>query len=321
MNTEISSIQHRIAVYPSALEALTIALPHIAMTPIETIAEQPKGTTTPLGLLITNPGIDPFELHQVVATCDWVTWVQLPMAGVERYSKVIRDFPAITFTSAKGLFREPVAEHALALTLASLKYLKHFSQQDSWSAPRTGKSLFRSRVGILGAGGIVEELIQLLQPFDCEITVARRSPSPVQGAHKTIPFTEFRDASMDFDIVFLASALTPETAQIVDSQFLHAVNSNALLVNISRGGLIDTNALTLALETGELGGFATDVTDPEPLPSTHPLWSMENALITPHTANTAENTWVRLADRINSNCARVAAGFQPEGLIEPTSGY
>jgi phosphoglycerate dehydrogenase-like enzyme len=96
---------------------------------------------------------------------------------------------------------------------------------------------------------------------------------------------------------------------------------HAWLVNVARGGLVDTRALVDALRTGQIGGAALDVTDPEPLPPGHPLWDLPNCLITPHTADTLEMTEPLLTKRIEENVRRLAAGQDLVGLVDPDLGY
>ena len=96
---------------------------------------------------------------------------------------------------------------------------------------------------------------------------------------------------------------------------------DAWLVNVARGGVVDTEALVDALRAGQIGGAALDVTDPEPLPAGHPLWDLDNCLITPHTADTEEMTQPLLASRIAENVRRLAAGQELLGLLDPGAGY
>jgi phosphoglycerate dehydrogenase-like enzyme len=99
------------------------------------------------------------------------------------------------------------------------------------------------------------------------------------------------------------------------------MNPDAWLVNVARGKHVDTDALTVALERGEIGGAALEVTDPEPLPLGHPLWHPPNCIVTPHTANTEQMLMPRLADRISANVARFAADQPLHGRIDPGAGY
>jgi phosphoglycerate dehydrogenase-like enzyme len=116
-------------------------------------------------------------------------------------------------------------------------------------------------------------------------------------------------------------ALTPQTQGLISRAELAAMAPDAWLVNVARGGVVDTEALITALQKGQIGGAALDVTDPEPLPDGHPLWDLDNCLITPHTADTEEMTQPLLAGRIAENVRRLAAGTELVGLLDPRLGY
>jgi phosphoglycerate dehydrogenase-like enzyme len=121
--------------------------------------------------------------------------------------------------------------------------------------------------------------------------------------------------------VVIVAAPTPQTQGLIGRAELAAMERDAWLVNVARGGVVDTGALTAALQQGQIGGAALDVTDPEPLPAGHPLWDLPNCLITPHTADTEEMTRPLLADRIADNVRRLAAGQDLIGLLDPAVGY
>ena len=119
----------------------------------------------------------------------------------------------------------------------------------------------------------------------------------------------------------MALALTPETHGIMGKKQFEVMQSHAWLVNVGRGKQIVTDDLVWALNTGEIGGAALDVTDPEPLPTGHPLWSMPNCIITPHVGNTAEMVPPLLALRITENVRRFARGEQLIGIVDLAVGY
>ena len=137
-------------------------------------------------------------------------WVQLPFAGVENAVAAGVIDPGRTWTSAKGLYAQPVAEHALMLALAGLRVLPERIRAHSWGTP-AGTSLYGAPVTILGGGGITEELLRLLAPFGVEATVVRRQAEPVPGAARTVTTAELDDVLPGALVVFLALALTPAT--------------------------------------------------------------------------------------------------------------
>jgi phosphoglycerate dehydrogenase-like enzyme len=246
-------------------------------------------------------------------------WIQLPWAGVEQYAELGMFDHEHRWTCAKGIYSKPVAEHALTLTLACMRHLKQFGRADHWIGP-AGLTLFDGNVTVFGGGGIAQELIRLLQPFDCHITVVRKRPDPMAGV-QVVGWDE-RDATLTgADAVILALALTEETMHFFGQKQFEAMESHACLVNIARGRHVVTDELVTALATGQIGAAGLDVTDPEPLPEGHPLWSLDQCLITPHTANTIEMAIPLLTARITVNVRRWGAGEPLEGLVDPDLGY
>jgi phosphoglycerate dehydrogenase-like enzyme len=257
-------------------------------------------------------------LRDALAMAPSVRWVQLPSAGVESLAEVIDD--TRTWTCAKGAYARPVAEHALTLALAGLRQLPSRFAARTWG-PQAGTSLFGQRVTILGGGGIARSFLELLAPFEVEATVVNRSGSPVPGAAHTVSVSALDAALPDALVVVLALSLTPETRGIIGAQQLRLMDDTTWLVNVARGGHLDTDALVEALRQGSIAGAALDVTDPEPLPEGHALWDLANCIITPHTADTIEMVLPLLAERIRTNVARFATGEELVGLVDPEAGY
>ncbi len=273
----------------------------------------------PDSLVWLDPG-DVDGLAAWLAAVPEARWVQLPFAGVERVAAAgLLDDERI-WTCAKGAYAEPVAEHALTLALAGLRYLPIRVAATSWGLP-AGTSLYDRKVTILGGGGIATSLLEQLAPFRVEATVVRRTPGDVPGAARVLPVDRLHEALADPLVVVLALALTPETTGIIGAPELAAMPESAWLVNVARGGHVDTAALVDALGAGSIAGAALDVTDPEPLPDGHPLWQMENCIVTPHTADTIDMVIPLLAERIRVNVRRLADGDPLVGRVDASAGY
>ena len=273
----------------------------------------------PTGLVWTDAGAVA-ELRGVLRAHPGISWVQLPMAGIERVAEAgVLDHQR-QWTSAKGAYAEPVAEHALALLLAGLRYLPQRARAHSWGQP-AAQTLFDQPVTIVGGGGITIALLRLLEPFRTQVTVVRRRDKPVAGAVRTVPPSDLHQALAAARGVVLTLALTPESRGMIGPKELETMDQQAWLVNVARGALVDTAALVGALRSDQIGGAALDVTDPEPLPAGHPLWDLPNCLITPHTADTEQMTEPLLAARITENVRRLAAGDELEGRVDPDLGY
>jgi phosphoglycerate dehydrogenase-like enzyme len=271
------------------------------------------------GVVWADPA-DPAGLDALLVEHPAIAWVQLPWAGIEPYVGVVRAHADLTWTSGKGVYAEPVAEHALALALAGLRHLGPYAEARRWEA-QAGVNLLGAEVAILGGGGITESLLRLLGPFRCDVTVVRRTPAAMDGATRVVGPERVDDAISGARLVVLALALTPETAGILDRRRLELLAPDGWVVNVARGAHIVTDDLVAALAAGRIGGAALDVTDPEPLPEGHPLWSEPRCLITPHTGNTYEMAIPLLSERVRENVRRRLAGEALIGLVDPEAGY
>lgn len=247
-------------------------------------------------------------------------WVQLPWAGVEPHLAVIRAHPERRWTCGKGVYAAPVAEHALGLALAGLRRLDRYARRRTWSTPE-GTNLSGARVTVVGGGGIAEVLLGLLAPFGCDVTVVRRTPSPMPGARRVVPAGDLDAALTGARVVVLALPLVDATVGLIDRRRLDLLAEGACLVNVARGPHVVTDDLVGALRDGHLGSAGLDVTDPEPLPDGHPLWDMPNVIVTPHTANTPAMARPLLGARITENVRHWAAGEPLVGPVDPEAGY
>jgi phosphoglycerate dehydrogenase-like enzyme len=255
---------------------------------------------------------------ELISTAPRVRWIQLPYAGIEPFVDYLD--ARLEWTCGKGVYAPPVAEHALALALAGLRGIGTYARADRWRAP-IGRNLIGAQVLVLGGGGICNSLIALLTPFGCEITVFRNHDAPIAGARVVTERSQLDAVLPHADLVVIALALTERTRGIVDAAFLSRMAAHAWLVNVGRGGHVVTDDLVAALLGQRVGGAALDVTDPEPLPPEHRLWSIPNCIITPHIANTPEMGLPLIAARVRENVARFVAGEPLIGVVDVALGY
>lgn len=251
-------------------------------------------------------------------------WVQLPMAGVERFFEAGIIDEGRVWTCAKGIYGYACAEHALAFMVMAARYIHHHIRERSWEfagAESPHRMLKGQTVLILGTGGIGRALARLLEPFSVEILAVNRSGTPLPGADKTETSERLADLVPEADFIVIAAALTQTTYHLFNEEMLARIRPGAWLVNVARGGLVDSDALVGELAKGTMGGAALDVTEPEPLPDDHPLWAYENVIITPHVANTMSMSLPQLADLVNRNTRKFATGEELESLIDPSAGY
>lgn len=261
---------------------------------------------------------DPAGLAAAITAAPGATWIQLPWAGVETFTDLLDDDHI--WTCGKGVYADPVAEIALALGLAGLRSIQTYAAATSWSEQR-GRNLLNARVTIIGGGGIAESLIRMLQPFDCHITVVRTSVQHMDGVDDVVGPDRLADSLPGADLVVLALALTPDTVGLIGADELGLMEPHAWIVNVARGQHIVTDELVDALRAGGIGGAGLEVTDPEPLPDGHPLWSLENCVITPHTGTTRDMAEPLLAARVRENVSRFAAGRELVGRVDVRAGY
>ena len=248
-------------------------------------------------------------------------WVQLPFAGVDAFQDLL-NYP-VTFTSAKRSYSEPVAEHALMLCMALGRVIKRRSLAKSWGK-KHADSLYDAEVLIVGGGGIAQELVKLLAPFRSNVTVVRKRPSEsfeLAGNVTVVGFDQLDELLPKAQFVILACALTEETKFLFAQKRLELMAPGSYLVNVARGEVIDQDALLSVLESGHLGGAGIDVTYPEPLPDGHPLWELENLIITPHTADTMEIVTGLFANRLRENVSAWLNQAELVGVVSKELGY
>ena len=271
-----------------------------------------------VGALIWTDYSDPKGLAQTLKENPQLEFVQLPFAGVDAFQEVLS--APVRFACAKGSYREPVAEHALMLAMALGRVIPERVRATSWGR-KFAASLYDANILIVGAGGITEELIKQLTPFRCDITVVRNKDQVMPEATRTVQLAELDEYLPKADWVFLACSLTEATRGLFDLERLGKMKSTAYLVNVARGAVIVTDDLVTALNEELIAGAGVDVTDPEPLPEGHGLWSAKNVIITPHTADTNDQVVRLFSVRIRENLAAYQGLGDWAGLVDPALGY
>ena len=202
--------------------------------------------------------------------------VQLLTVGVDAALEYVPEH--VSLCNAVGVHDASTAELAVALVLASLRGIDDFARampRGEWVHDRRS-SLVDRNVLIIGAGGVGQAIAHRLIPFGTEVTLVARSQRPGVVASSELP-----SLLPEADIVVLAVPLNMHTSGLVDDSFLSRMREGSLLVNVARGGVVDTQALVRHAQQGRIRA-ALDVTDPEPLPPEHPLWRIPGVLISPH---------------------------------------
>ncbi|WP_460357747.1 2-hydroxyacid dehydrogenase [Actinoallomurus acanthiterrae] len=230
--------------------------------------------------------------------------VQSLSAGVDNLLPHVP--PGVTLCNGRGLHDASVAEHVLGLILAAQRELpRWFRDQDKerWQ-PHFTRSLAGSRVLLLGYGSIAAAIEARLLPFETEIRRVASRARPAESVHGV---DDLPDLLPHADIVVSTLPLTAETTGLLDARLLAVLPDDALVVNVGRGGTIDTAALLTETRSGRLRA-ALDVMDPEPPPAGHPLWSTPNMLITPHVGGGSATFYPRAERLIAEQLRRFAAG-------------
>jgi phosphoglycerate dehydrogenase-like enzyme len=281
-------------------------------------------TTTLAETLAAMPGADALalvhgpshEAEQVFAALrspqNTVRWMHFISAGREGYEELGWP-PGVVVTYAGGGVSPAVAEHAMALLLAMARrvpdmvhtILPRRAFDRTLIAPKA-RSLEGATLVIVGYGHIGRELAKRARGFGMRIVSVARTPRPDALQDAALPLTQLHEALAQADAVVVAIALTPETTHLLDAAAFEACKPGTLLVNVARGSVVDQAALVRALHSGRIGGAGLDVTDPEPLPASDPLWDAPNVLISPHFAGSGSPRSVdRLAEGVADNLRRL----------------
>ena len=232
------------------------------------------------------------------------------------YDQVLNSLPpGNVFANAVGVHETSTAELAMALILASQRAIPDFvrdAQRGEW-APTWRPSLADSTVLLVGYGGVGRALEARLIPFETTVVrVARTARSDNQVfVHGLDDLPELLAAA---DVVVVAVPLTEATTHLIDDRFLSMVKDGALVVNIARGQVADTQALLAHASTGRIR-VALDVADPEPLPSNHPLFALPNVLVSPHVGGMSTAMLPRMARLLNDQVQRMGRGDDPINVV------
>ena len=237
--------------------------------------------------------------------------------GLDHFYPIGGDVPAgVPVACGRGVFREEVAEHAIALLLAMVIGLPtHLARQATrtWKPFAHGK-VAGSRLAVLGAGAVGMRIAAIGRALRAEVTLVGRTTREGVTA-------DLVAAARDAEVLLVACARTPETLRRVNASVIGALRPGARIVAVARGGIVDEAALLDALTSGHLGGAALDVFAEEPLAPDHPLWDAPNVVITPHVAGHGLDYVGHMVDRLLENVRRLEAGEPLLDVVDPTRGY
>jgi len=254
-------------------------------------------------------------------------WLHLPSAGANAFTDAsLYANPSVILTKSSGTFGIPISEYVLGTMIAlSRNFTGYYKsqQEGSWNrGEKEALEVFGSNVLVLGLGNIGSEVCTRLMGFSCRITGFRRDPSvPHELVSDVRSLSKLRDCLPNADYIIICLPGTAETGKLIGREELDLMKNSAILINIGRGSVIDTDALVEALNNKKIAGAGLDVTDPEPLPAGHPLWSASNAIITPHvSASSPGNSQRRLSIFIDL-LKRYRSGLHMFNEVDLSAGY
>jgi phosphoglycerate dehydrogenase-like enzyme len=254
----------------------------------------------------------------VLAQVPRLQLVQTLTAG---YDDVLPHLPdGVALANAAGVHDASTSELAVALALAALRGIPDYvrdGEHGRWKAQRR-RSLADRRVLVVGYGGVGRGVAARVAPFEASVTaVASRARATGPDGVPVHGVDELPALLPEHDVVVLATPLTDATRGLVDAAFLAAMPDGALLVNVARGPVVDTEALLAELQAGRLQA-ALDVTEPEPLPADHPLWSAPGVLISPHVGGATSAFFPRAVRMLQAQLDRLASGEPLRGVVVPS---
>ncbi len=263
----------------------------VARTPAEE-REYLAEATVATGYQIDSELVELTETLEVFA-CTFAGIGHLPLDALEEAD--------VTVTNASGVHGPNVAEQVMGYVLSDIRNLRRAWEQNrrgEWNHFQGGE-LRGSTATVVGMGPIGTEIISRFNDFGVETIGVRYTPEKGGNADEIVGFEGTLDAAARSDYLVLACPLTETTEELIDDQVFNALSTDAMLVNIARGPVVETDALVAALRGNDIRSAALDVTDPEPLPGDHPLWKLSNCLITPHNAGYTPEYWSRCTEILN----------------------
>ena len=255
--------------------------------------------TVAVGLDVEEAALATAENLELFA-CVYAGTGHLPMETFEEHD--------VAVTNASGVHGPNIAEYAVGAMIGHARQFHRAYRQQSQREWRSFPSteVFGSTVAVVGLGAIGTTVVDRLEPFDVETVGVRYSPEKGGPTDRVYGFDEFHEAVSDAEYVVLACPLTAATEGLVDADAFRTMRPDAVLVNVARGAVVDTDALVSALRSNEIRSAALDVTDPEPLPEDHPLWGLGNVTITPHNAGHTPKYFDRVAEILADNVTRLS---------------
>ncbi|MDH3649687.1 MAG: D-2-hydroxyacid dehydrogenase [Saprospiraceae bacterium] len=259
-----------------------------------------------------------------------LNWVQIPSAGVEHYlfPEVVQS--DVVMTNAKGCYAPAIAEHTIGLLFALTRKIGSQTRNMAgakWQAEDDMVEMKNLTMGIVGLGGIGSQIARRARAMDMQVIavdIQPKSKEQIGDICDEVRLVQGDGLSwllQNADVVVSAAPHTQVSEGMFDSPQFDMMKQGAYFINVSRGKLVKTSALLRALQSGHLAGTGLDVTDPEPLPSDHALWTLPNAIITAHISGRSQHSWNRLLEVFRQNVDRYMQGYPLLNQVDKQLGF
>jgi len=263
-----------------------------------------------------------------VAAAQRLKWVQTFGAGVEwLLTPTLQRREDLVVTNASGIHAQPIAEHVFGLMLMFARQLHLATRQQAarkWDGAQLQAgvtTLSGATLGIVGLGAIGRKIAAIAGAFGMRVIAVKRTAESAPGVERVFGPAQLVPFLKEAEYIVNTLPLTPQTRGYFGIPQFAAMRSDAVFVNIGRGATVQTEALLRALQSGCIAGAALDVTDPEPLPANHPLWAMDNVILTPHYAGAHPGYVQRASAIFLENLARFVAGDALTNVVDKHAGY
>jgi len=263
-------------------------------------------------------------LDPILAAAPQVRWIHASAAGLDHLVSPALAASSAIVTNSRGVYGEALGEYVVAAMLYFVKDLARLRDAQARRAwePFEGERLAGKVLGIIGYGDIGAAIAQRATALGMQVLAYRRRPGLSAGDPNVARVvSQLRDAVAPADFVALATPLTPETRHFFGAEQLSWMRATAVLINVGRGPAIDEPALIDALQRRAIRGAALDVFETEPLPATHPFWSMPQVLLSPHSADRVDGWLDRTMELFLANLDRFVRGEPLANIVDPRRGY
>ena len=247
---------------------------------------------------------------ELLSLADNLRWIQSLSSGVDRFDLDALERRGVALTTVSGVHANPISEHVLGYALLFERRLLETLRQQSrkeWR-PVTPGELSSRTVGIVGVGAIGGRIAERCAALGMTVLGVRRKSTTPQAVDELFAPDELDSVLARADYLVLSCPLTEETEGLLGERELRAMKESAVLINVARGAIVETEALVDALRSGVIAGAALDVTDPEPLPPESPLWNLSNVILTPHLSGGSPRYTERCAEIFETNYRAFEAG-------------